>query len=148
LTLKYNEVMKILVTTLMVLIFAAPAVAQQVDIRATPPAKERPDFVVPGPYYDVTEPRENPWYPEGVKVPFDPAFVAPLSDEYESSGTRGRYGIAGWTAQNVPAGAGGTLYREQNGWLTFGFAFTWGAAPRPPVRPAATAPRPAPAPAR
>src|SRR5712691_12086960 len=113
------RVMKALVLAAIVLAFAAPAFAQ-VDIRATPPPPERPgDFITPGPYYDVTEPRENQWYPEGVRVPFDPAFIAPLSDEYESSGTRGRYGIAGWTAQNIPAGAGGTLYREQNGWLTF-----------------------------
>ena len=140
--------MKILATTLLVLVFAAPAVAQRVDIRATPPVKERPDFITPGPYYDVTQPRENEWYIEGVRVPFDPAFVAPLSDEYESSGTRGRYGIAGWTAQNIPVGAAGTQYREQNGWLMFGFAFTWGAAPHAPMRPAAGAPRPAPAPAR
>lgn len=140
--------MKILAATLLVLIFAAPAAPQQVDIRATPPEKERPDFITPGPYYDVTQPRENEWYMEGVRVPFEPAFAAPLSDEYESAGTRGRYGIAGWTAQNIPVGASGTQYRDQNGWLTFGFAFTWGAPPRAPVRPAAGTPRPASAPAR
>ena len=140
--------MRVLAATLLILLFAAPAMAQQVDIRATPPTKERPDFITPGPYYDATQPRENEWYIEGVRVPFDPAFVAPLSEEYESSGTRGRYGIAGWTAQNIPVGAGGTQYREHNGWLMFGFAFTWGAPPRVPMRSPAGAPRPASAPAR
>jgi hypothetical protein len=139
--------MKIFMAILLVLIFAIPAVAQEVDIRATPPAKERPDFVVPGPQLEVTHPRENEWYPEGVRVPFDPAFVAPLSQEYETPTTRGRYGIAGWTSQNMPVGAPGTQYREQHGWLMFGFAFTWGAAPRGPVRPASGTPR-SPAPAR
>ena len=140
--------MKSLITTLLVLIFAAPAVAQQVDIRSTPPQRERQDFVTPGPYYDITQPRENEWYLEGVRVPFDPAFIEPLSTEYESPTSRGRYGVAGWTAQNMPVGASGTQYREQNGWLTFGFAFTWGAPPRLPARPASGTSRPAPAPAR
>jgi hypothetical protein len=141
--------MKTLAVAVLILIFAAPAGAQQVDIRSTPPARERPEFVTPGPYYDLTHPRENEWYPEGVRVPFDPAFIAPMSQEYdEVGGSRGRFGIAGWTAQNIPVGAPGTQYREQNGWLTFGFAFTWGAPPRAPMRPAAGPGRPAPAPAR
>ena len=116
-----------------------PAFAQ-VDIRATPPPSERPrEFITPGPYHEVTQPRENEWYPEGVRVPYDPAFITPMSEEYETTTTRGRYGIAGWTSQNLPVGAPGTMYREQAGWLSFGFAFTWGAAPRaagPATRPA------------
>ena len=147
--MSYNEVMKIALAVALVLALAVPALAQQVDIRGTPPAREpRQDFVTPGPYYDITEPRENQWYAEPVRVPFEPAFIAPLSEEYETATTRGRYGFAGWTAQNMPVGASGTEYREQNGWLMFGFAFTWGAPPRQPARPA-VAPRPgAPAPAR
>ena len=54
--------MKSLITTLLVLIFAAPALAQQVDIRSTPPQRERQDFVTPGPYYDITQPREIGYY--------------------------------------------------------------------------------------
>jgi hypothetical protein len=127
--------MKFFATALLVLIFAVPAVAQQVDIRTTPPEKERPDFVAPGPYLDISEPRENPWYPYGVRVPFDPAFIAPFSAEHETPTTRGRYGVAGWSAQNLPVGPLGTQFRDQAGWLTFGFAITWGAPPRPPMRP-------------
>ena len=139
--------MKSFVLAIVLLTFAGPAFAQQVDIRATPPApEERPgDFVVPGPYDEITHPRGNDWYPEGVRVPYDPAFIAPLSEEYETTTSRGRFGAAGWTAQNLPVGAPGTLYREQAGWLSFGFAFTWGAPPRPPAR-GAGSPRPAPAP--
>jgi len=129
-------------------LLAGPAFAQQMEIRSTPPgpAERLGDFVAPGPYYDVTEPRENPWYPEGVKVPYDPAFVKPLSKEYESTTSRGRLGLAGWTSQNPPVGPSGTSYRDQPGWLQFGFAITWG-APLQPVQPAAKKPAPAGAPA-
>src|SRR5205814_5841975 len=92
LPMSYNEVMKIALAVALVLAVAVPALAQQVDIRGTPPAREpRQDFVTPGPYYDITEPRENQWYAEPVRVPFEPAFIAPLSEEYETATTRGRY---------------------------------------------------------
>jgi hypothetical protein len=129
---------------------AAPALAQQVDIQtAPPPAPARPgELVTPGPYYDVSEPRENDWYPGNVRVPYDPAFVEPLSTEYETPTARGRYGVAGWSSQNLPVGPSGTMYSEQAGWLSFGFAFTWGAPPRPPAQRGAPARSPAPAPGR
>ena len=143
------RVMKIVIVAALVLAVAVPALAQQVDIHATPPAKERPpEFVTPGPYYDVTEPRENQWYPHGVRVPYDPAFIEAASTEYETTTTRGRYGVAGWTSQNIPVGPSGTMYSEQNGWLSFGFAFTWGAAPTPAAKRVPPATKPAPAPAR
>ena len=142
--------MKAVTLALIGMLFAAPALAQQVDIRTTPPQpQERPgDFIVPGPYNAVSEPRENGWYPHppGVRVPYDPAFIQPMSAEYETTESRGRVGIAGWTSQNIPVGASGLRVDEQAGWLSFGFAFTWGAPPRPPAR--ASAPRPAPVPAR
>ena len=141
-----------LLIALMFAIVAAPAFAQQVDIRTTPPgSEERPgDFVVPGPYYDRTEPRENEWYPypPGVRVPYDPAFIEPASRDYETPETRGRVGIAGWTSQNIPVGPSGSGFNEQSGWFSLGFAITWGAPPRPPARPAAAPQRPAPAPSR
>ena len=137
--------MKILVVTALVLLCAAPAMAQ-VDIRTTPPEQGKwRDFVTaPSPYYDTARPRENDWYPHGVRVPFDPAFITPMSVEHDS----GRFGVAGWTAQNIPVGAVEAHHHEQNGWLMFGFAYTWGAPPRPAARPAAGTPRPATAPAR
>jgi hypothetical protein len=116
------------------LTFATPASAQQVDIRATPPApQDRPDPVTPGPYHGATEPRENGWYPGGVPVPYDPAFVEGMSTEYETPTTRGQVGVAGWASQNIPLGPAALQNREQHGWLMFGVAFTWGAPPRPPA---------------
>jgi hypothetical protein len=44
----------------------------------------------------------------------------------------GRYGIAGWSSPNSPAGADDS---EINGWLSFGFAFTWASPPISPKRP-------------
>ena len=131
--------MKALVLAIVLLGLAVPALAQQVDIRATPPSPERPDFITPGPYYDISEPRENQWYsgPWGVRVPYDPAFFAGASQEYESATSRGRFGLAGWSSQNLPIGPSGSGYRDQSGWLSFGFAITWGAAPHRPAPPAA-----------
>jgi hypothetical protein len=144
------EAMKILILVALAVALAGPAFAQQLDLRATPPPTERPgEFVAPGPYYDITEPRENPWYPHGVRVPYDPAFIEPASTEYETLTTRGRYGVAGWSSQNVPVGPyAGMAYNEQPGWLSFGFAFTWGAPPRPAAKRAPPALRPGAAPSR
>ena len=146
-------VMKILILILVALVAApaGPALAQQqLEIRATPPPTERPgELVTPGPYYDISEPRENPWYPYGVRVPYDPAFIEPASTEYETSTTRGRYGVAGWSSQNIPVGPyAGMAYNEQGGWLSFGFAFTWGASPRPAAKRVSPAAKPGSAPAR
>jgi hypothetical protein len=149
--------MKTFAFAIAALLLAGPALAQQVEIRSTPPtaAERLGDVVVPGPYYDISEPRENLWYPDGVRVPYDPAFIEPLSKEYESTTSRGRVGLAGWTSQNIPAGAPVTGYRDQNGWLQFGFAITWGAplrrvtpAPAPPAARPAPTPAVAPAPSR
>jgi hypothetical protein len=142
--------MKVIAVAALLVALAVPALAQQFDIRVTPPPGERPpgDWVTPGPYYEVTEPRENQWYPEGVRVPYDPAFIKPASTEYETPTMRGRYGFAGWTSQNLPVGAPGTMYREQAGWFSFGFAVTWGAPPRPAAARSAPATRPAPPPSR
>jgi hypothetical protein len=143
------KIAKIGILATLVVAIAGPALGQQqLEIRTTPPPAERPgDFVAPGPYYEV-EPRENQWYPHNVRVPYDPAFIEPASTEYETTTTRGRYGVAGWSSQNLPVGPSGAMYSEQAGWLSFGFAFTWGAPPRPAARRIPPATKPASAPAR
>jgi hypothetical protein len=134
--------MKGLLITALLLITATPAAAQ-IDIKVTPQDRERLEIITPAPYLEITRPRENDWYPEGVRVPFEPAFVAPFAAEYETPTTRGQFGFAGWTAQSIPVGPSGQMHNEPPGWLMFGFAFTWGASPRPPLRPAAGTPAPA-----
>lgn len=142
------KIAKIGILATLVVAIAGPALGQQqLEIQTTPPpAERRGEFVAPGPYHDV-EPRENQWYPHNVRVPYDPAFIEPASTEYETTTSRGRYGVAGWSSQNLPLGAA-TGYSEQAGWLSFGFAFTWGAPPRPSARRVPPATKPAPAPTR
>jgi hypothetical protein len=141
--------MKTLALAIGALLIAVPALAQQIEIRSTPPssAERLGNVVTPGPYFDISEPRENLWYPEGVRIPYDPAFIEPMSKEYESTTSRGRLGFAGWSSQNLPVGPSGTSYRDQPGWLQFGFAITWGAPLRPVRQPAGARPVPTSAPA-
>ena len=142
------KIAKIGILAVLVVAVAAPALAQQMEIKTTPPppVEPRQEFVMPGPYTDV-EPLEKQWYPFNVRVPYDPAFFEAASTEYETPTTRGRYGLAGWTSQNLPVGPVNPGYTEQAGWLSFGFAFTWGAPPRPAARRAAPA-KPVTAPTR
>lgn len=105
----------------LVVAFSGPAVAQDVKVQGslierelgitpltTEPARSRP---VDADYYPITG-----------GIIHEPAFFEALSAKTET----GRYGIAGWSAPNSPAGAD---YTEINGWLSFGFAFTWARSP-------------------
>lgn len=128
---------------LVVALAATCAFAQDVKIERRPPAGERrPEIQTPSRHYEQTRPSDHDWYPEGPRVETDPAFVEGLSSEYEAPTSSGRVGVAGWTAPATPVGPAVAGYREIPGWLTFGFAVTWGG---PPAR---VAHRPAPPPAR
>ena len=104
--------------------FGNEVMAQDVKMQRTP--FERELGIIP----PVTEPsRSRPvdadYYPDTGGIIHEPAFFEALSAKTET----GRYGIAGWSSPNSPAGAD---YSEISGWLSFGFAFTW---ERPPVSP-------------
>ena len=71
-----------------------------------------------------SRPEDADYYPESSSVIQEPAFFEALSKETET----GRFGLAGWSSPNSPVGAD---YSEINGWLTFGFAFTWASPPVP-----------------
>ena len=107
--------------------FGNPAAAQDVKIQRTP--LERELGIIP----PVTDPvRSRPsdadYYPNTGGIIHEPAFFEALSAKTET----GRYGIAGWSSPNSPAGAD---YTEISGWLSFGFAFTWASPPISPKRP-------------
>ena len=107
--------------------FGNPAAAQNVKIQRTP--LERELGIIP----PVTDPvRSRPsdadYYPNTGGIIHEPAFFEALSAKTET----GRYGIAGWSSPNSPAGAD---YTEISGWLSFGFAFTWASPPISPKRP-------------
>src|SRR5262245_23631715 len=129
-----------LVAVAIVLVGAAAATAQQVDIKApAPPREVEPLVRPPGDYYDATRPSDSDFYMPGPKVRDDPAFVTPLSRK-TADGT-GRFGGAGWTAPNTPVThAESAGFSQIDGWFTLGFAFVWGG---PPPR---RAPAPPPAP--
>ncbi len=117
---------------------AVPALAQQVEIRVTPPPRPpEPPVIPPGDHYQVTRPSDADFYPEGTRVRLDPAFIGPLSQKIETPTGTGRVGIAGWTAPNTPVGTRQLGYHEVPGWFAFGFAFEWGGPPPPARRPAA-----------
>jgi hypothetical protein len=105
---------------------ALPAWAQDVKMERTP--FERELGIIP-PTTDParSRPEDADYYPNTGGIIHEPAFFEALSTKTESGG---RFGFAGWSAPNSPAGAD---YNEVNGWLSFGFAFTWSS---PPVTPA------------
>jgi hypothetical protein len=120
----------VLVALGLVAALSAAATAQDVKMQRTP--LERELGIIPS----ATEPaRSRPsdadYYPSTGGIIHEPAFFEALSAQTET----GRYGIAGWSSPNSPAGAD---YNEINGWLSFGFAFTWA---RPPISPKQSAAR-------
>lgn len=70
-------------------------------------------------------------------VIYDPAFIAPFTKETET----GRMGLAGWTSPVGVVTGDGPMNTRQPGWLSFGFAITWGGPPRAPAVTPVSAPR-------
>ena len=68
---------------------------------------------------------------------YDPAFIAPFTKETET----GRMGLAGWGSPVGVVTFDAPQNRREPGWLSFGFAITWGG----PVRKAAVTPTGSPA---
>jgi hypothetical protein len=102
---------------------ASFAVAQPVEVEATaPPAPPKFQILRPeAPGSEVTRPMDANIYRGDPVVNYDPAFIEPFSTETST----GRMGLAGWTSpvggdNDHPQGV------RQPGWLSFGFAITWG----------------------
>lgn len=69
-------------------------------------------------------------------VTYDPAFIAPFTKETST----GRMGLAGWSSPTGVVTGDGPMNTRVPGWLSFGFAITWGGPPTKAVTPA-SAPR-------
>jgi hypothetical protein len=104
--------------------FSGQALAQDVKMQRTPFEREL-GIIPPATEPARSRPVDADYYPGTSGIIHEPAFFEALSAKTET----GRYGIAGWSSPNAPAGAD---YNEINGWLSFGFAFTWA---RPPISP-------------
>ena len=117
-----------------------PAMAQSgVEIESTAPAPP-PKFEIIRPEKPGSEPTrtlEN-YFPPVFGEPtvtYEPAFIAPFTKETAT----GRMGLAGWTSPVGVVGADAPMHTRQPGWLSFGFAITWGGPPKPATP--ASAPR-------
>lgn len=104
------------------------AAAQQVDITAPTPTRDRPieGIINPGLQYEITRPDDARYLPPAPSVHYDPAFVGPLSAPTET----GRLGLAAWTAPTAAMGGTQSGAREISGYFAFGFAIEWGGPPQ------------------
>ena len=117
---------------------AGPAVAQSgVELETTAPAPPKFEIIRPEvPGSEITRPRDADIYRGDPVINHDPAFIEPFTTETET----GRMGLAGWGSPVGVVTTDGPAGMRQPGWLSFGFAITWGG----PVRKTAVAPVAAP----
>ena len=103
---------------------AAVAVAQSgVEVEATAPAPPKFEIIRPEvPGSEITRPRDAEIYRGDPVINYDPAFIEPFSTETAT----GRMGLAGWGSPVGMVTTDGPAGMRQPGWLSFGFAITWG----------------------
>lgn len=122
----------LLVLALVLVAFQArPVWAQDVKMERTPFEREL-GIIPPTTEPARSRPEDADYYPNTGGIIHEPAFFESLSAKTESGG---RFGFAGWSSPNSRSGAD---YSEINGWLSFGFAFTWSSAPLTPAKKPAT----------
>lgn len=101
---------------------------QQLEIKGKPPEERvTPLEVLPPPgAREITRPRESDFYPDNIRVRFDPAFIPPLA-AVRQTGPRSavQFGFAGWTSPHAPVGLSRWFYREDPGAFALGFAIVW-----------------------
>ena len=123
--------MKTLVVVLtagLLLVGVGEVAAQEVQITAPPPPRDRgvQGFIGHGLQYEITQPDDARYLPPGPRVHHDPAFIAPLSKATET----GRAGVAAWTSPTAAMGGPASGNREVTGYFAIGFAFEWGGPPQ------------------
>jgi len=101
-----------------------------VEVETTAPAPPKFEIIRPeAPGSEITRPRDADIYRGDPVVNYDPAFIEPLTTETET----GRMGLAGWTSPVGVVTTDGPASMRQPGWLSFGFAITWGGPVRKPA---------------
>jgi hypothetical protein len=90
--------------------------AQPLDLKTTPPPRERNAPAVP----------ERDLYPQRPSLPHQPRFIDRLSKKTDG----GRAGVAGFTAPNRPVGSRVAGDHDNPGWPGVGFAVEWGGSSR------------------
>ncbi|HEY7037718.1 MAG TPA: hypothetical protein VID28_02650 [Methylomirabilota bacterium] len=86
--------------------------AQSMELKSTPPARERVAPSVP----------ERDLYPQRPSLPQRPHFFGPLSRDTKT----GRAGVAGFSVPNAAVGARVAAQPDNPGWAGLGFAVEWG----------------------
>jgi len=127
----------LVVTVALSLAVAGSAVAQGVEVETAAPPPLKFEIIRPEvPGSEITRPRDADIYRGDPVINYDPAFIEPFSKETET----GRMGLAGWGSPVGVVTTDGPAGMRQPGWLSFGFAITWGG----PVRKTAVTPVAAP----
>lgn len=116
---------------LVVLLLAgAPPAWAQVELRSILPEPLRGlDIVTPGPTArELTRPRDLEFYGEDQRVPYNPAFIEPLTTM--SPGGTAKMGLSAWTAPHTPVGPlSGVNPMAGMGALSLGFTVIWDIVP-------------------
>jgi hypothetical protein len=117
---------------------AGGAMAQGVEVETTAPLPPKFEIIRPEvPGSEITRPRDADIYRGDPVINYDPAFIEPFSAETAT----GRMGFAGWGSPVGVVTTDGPAGMRQPGWLSFGFAITWGGPERKTVVTPAASPR-------
>jgi len=128
----------VVVAVVLSLAGAGAAVAQGVEIETTALAPPKFEIIRPEvPGSEITRPRDADIYRGEPVINYDPAFIEPFSTETAT----GRMGLAGWGSPVGVVTTDGPNGMRQPGWLSFGFAITWGGPGRKAVATPVASPR-------
>lgn len=119
---------------------AGVVVAQSgVEVETTAPGPT-PKFEIirpEAPGSEITRPLDANIYRGDPVINYDPAFIEPFTKETET----GRMGLAGWGSPVGVVTTDGPAGMRSPGWLSFGFAISWGGPARKPAVVPVSAPR-------
>jgi hypothetical protein len=128
----------VVVAVLLSLAVAESAVAQGVEVETTAAPPPKFEIIRPeAPGSEITRPTDANIYRGDPVINYDPAFIEPFSKETET----GRMGLAGWGSPVGVVTTDGPTGMRQPGWLSFGFAITWGGPVRKTVVTPVASPR-------